>query len=93
MLAQQASGFGVGGHKFHIKEKPMQENSFVLYVGTTESAQPTPRVGLAVLQGRLSRLPGPTRPVCLVRPQIGSFRTSAMLEPIWMLEELPLWII
>jgi len=37
MLAQQASGFGVGGRKFHIKEKTMQENSFVLYARATES--------------------------------------------------------
>ena len=73
MLAQQASGFGVGGCKFHIKEKPMQENSFILYAGATESAQPTPKVGLAELQGRPSRLPGPARPVCPVGSQIGSF--------------------
>ena len=38
MLAQQASGFGVGGRKFHIKEKTMQENSFVLYARAIEMA-------------------------------------------------------
>ena len=58
MLDQQASGFGVGGPKFHIKEKSMQENSFVLCARAAEPAQPTPRVGLEELQGRLSRLPG-----------------------------------
>ena len=33
MLAQQASGFDVGGCNFHIKEKTMQENFVVLCVG------------------------------------------------------------
>jgi hypothetical protein len=26
MLAQQASGYDVGGHNFHIQEQPMHEN-------------------------------------------------------------------
>jgi hypothetical protein len=41
MLAHQASGFDVGECKFHIKEKSVQENSFVLYARATESAQLT----------------------------------------------------
>jgi hypothetical protein len=40
MLAQQASDFGVGGRKFHIKEKSMQ-----LCVGIAVSAELTPHVG------------------------------------------------
>ena len=38
VLAQWASGFDVGGCNFHIKEKTMQENSFVLYARAIEMA-------------------------------------------------------
>ena len=41
MLAQQASGFDVGGCNFHIKEKTMQENFVVLCVGAAESTKLT----------------------------------------------------
>jgi len=46
MLAQQASGFDVGGHNFHIQEKPMHQDSNFYYVGAGEPAKPTVSVGL-----------------------------------------------
>jgi hypothetical protein len=57
MLAQQASGFGIGGRKFHMKEKSMQEHSLVLCVGAVELAQLT--------------LPWPAQPLRLRSSQIG----------------------
>jgi hypothetical protein len=37
MLAQQASGYDVGGRNFHIQEKPMHENlNFSMQVQTSQ---------------------------------------------------------
>jgi hypothetical protein len=47
MLAQQASVFDIGGHKFYIKENLVEENAFVLFARIVEPAQTTPRVGQA----------------------------------------------
>jgi hypothetical protein len=47
MLAQQASGYDVGGCNFHIQEKPMHEDLKCSRAGTDESAKPTALVGLA----------------------------------------------
>jgi ribonuclease HI len=47
MLAQQASSYNVGGHNFHIQEKPMHENFKFFCTGTDESTKPTALVGLA----------------------------------------------
>ena len=51
MLAQQASGYDVGGRNFHIQEQPMHENFIFSRVGTDQSAKPTE-------PSRLSRLGG-----------------------------------
>jgi hypothetical protein len=42
MLAQQESGYDVGGCNFHIQEQPMHENFNFTYADTEQSAQPTP---------------------------------------------------
>jgi hypothetical protein len=47
MLAQQASGYDVGGYNFHIQEKTMHEDLEFSRAGTDESAKPTALVGLA----------------------------------------------
>jgi hypothetical protein len=47
MLAQQASGYDVGGRSFHIQEKSMHEDLEFSRAGTDESAKPTALVGLA----------------------------------------------
>jgi hypothetical protein len=47
MLAQQASSYDVGGHNFHIQEKPMHEDLEFSRAGTDESAKSTALVGLA----------------------------------------------
>jgi hypothetical protein len=46
MLAQQACGYDIGGHNFHIQKKPMHENLEFSCAGTDESAKPTALVGL-----------------------------------------------
>jgi len=38
MLAQQASGYDVGGRNFHIREQPMHENLSFFCVGTDQLA-------------------------------------------------------
>jgi hypothetical protein len=38
MLAQQAFGYDIGGHNFHIQEKPMHENLEFSHAGIDESA-------------------------------------------------------
>jgi hypothetical protein len=45
MLAQQASGYDVGGRKFYIKQQPMQETSTFFYSGMIELAKLTPTLG------------------------------------------------
>jgi hypothetical protein len=42
MLAQQASGYDVGWHNFHVQEKPMYKNFSFSCAGVDQSAQPTP---------------------------------------------------
>jgi hypothetical protein len=54
MLAQQASGYDVGGHNFHIQEKPMHEDLEFSRVGTDELAKSTALVSLADWVSRLS---------------------------------------
>ena len=78
MLAQQASGYDVSGHNFHIQEQPMHEDFNFSCVGTDQSAQPTNQVGSAdyssavaksakptalVGQADISKLAKPTAPV------------------------------
>jgi hypothetical protein len=47
MLAQQASGYDVGGHNFHVQEKPMYGNLEFSRASTNKSAKPFALVGLA----------------------------------------------
>jgi hypothetical protein len=47
MLAQQASGYDVGGRNFHVQEKPMHKSFSFFRVGADQSAQPTTPVGHA----------------------------------------------
>jgi hypothetical protein len=46
MLAQQASGYDVGGRNFYIQEQPMHEDLYFCRVSAEESAKPTTLVGL-----------------------------------------------
>jgi hypothetical protein len=69
MLAQQASGYDVGGRNFHIQEKPMREDLEFFRAGTDESAKPTALVGLADPLVDASQSAKPThlwstRPIC-----------------------------
>ena len=47
MLAQQASGYDVSGHNFHIQEQPMHENLSFFCVGIDQLAKSTDPVSLA----------------------------------------------
>jgi hypothetical protein len=47
MLAQQASGYDVGGHNFHIQEQPMYKNFNFFRAGADQSAKLTHLVGSA----------------------------------------------
>jgi hypothetical protein len=47
MLAQQASGYDVGGRNFHIQEQPMHEDLYFCRVSAEESAKPIALAGLA----------------------------------------------
>jgi hypothetical protein len=47
MLAQQASGYNVGGCNFHIQEQSMHEDLYFCRVSAEESTKPTAIVGLA----------------------------------------------
>jgi hypothetical protein len=44
MLAQQTSGYDVGGRNFHIQEQPMRENFNFSCVGTDQLAKLTDQV-------------------------------------------------
>jgi hypothetical protein len=46
MLAQQAFGYDIGGHNFHIQEKSMREDLEFSRAGTDESAKLAALVGL-----------------------------------------------
>jgi hypothetical protein len=47
MLAQQASGYDVGGLNFHIQEQLMHENLHFSHTSTSQSAKPTDQVSSA----------------------------------------------
>jgi hypothetical protein len=57
MLAQQASGYDVGGRNFHIQEQPMHENFNFSCAGADQSAKTTDLVGSADCYSQPSRLP------------------------------------
>ena len=60
MLAQQASGYGVGGHNFHIQEQPMHESLIFFRAGTDQLAKPTNLVGSADSISTIARSARPT---------------------------------
>jgi hypothetical protein len=47
MLAQQASGYDVGGRNFHIQEQPMHKNFNFSRAGAYQSDKPTDSVSSA----------------------------------------------
>jgi hypothetical protein len=65
MLAQQASGYDVGGRNFHIQEQPIHEDLYFCRVSAEKSAKPTALVGLAYLDSLASQSAWPTLPVGL----------------------------
>ena len=60
MLAQQASGYDVGGRNFHIEEQPMHENFNFSRASTDESAKLTDQVGSANSLSVATKLARPT---------------------------------
>jgi hypothetical protein len=47
MLAQQASGYDIGGRNFLVQGKPMHKKFSFSRTGVDQSAKPTAPVGLA----------------------------------------------
>ena len=60
MLAQQASGYDVSGHNFHIQEQPMHEDFNFSYVGTDQSAKPTDQISSVDYSSVVAKLAKPT---------------------------------
>jgi hypothetical protein len=97
MLAQQASGYNVGGRNFHIQEQPMHEDLYFCRVSAEESAKPIALAGLAdpdslVSQSAWPTLPGglatplwSAQPMCMMNSQIGLAKLLVMLGPIYMI--------
>jgi hypothetical protein len=78
MLAQQASGYDVGGQNFHIKREPMH---YIIASGSAKQAKPAPELAKPVLLCVVAD--EPARPVCLQDfPQIGLNCSLLMLKPI-----------
>ena len=63
MLAQQASGYDVGGCNFYIQEQPMHESLNFFRAGTDQLAKPTNSVGLA---DSISTIARSARPIDIV---------------------------
>ena len=79
MLAQQASGYDIGGRNFHIKLEPMH------HIATLEAAKPARPVVLCSLADE------PARPVCLqVFPGVALKCSLLMLKSIQVIGGLPL---
>ena len=74
MLAQQASGYDVSGHNFHIQEQPMHEDFNFSCVGTDQSAQPTDQVGSTDYSSAVAKLAKPTA-------LVGQANTSKSVKP------------
>jgi hypothetical protein len=56
MLAQQVSGYDVGGRNFHIQEQPMHKNFNFSHGGADQSDKPADSVGSVGCYSRLGRL-------------------------------------
>jgi hypothetical protein len=65
MLAQQASGYDVGGRNFHIQEQLIHEDLYFCRVSAKESAKPTALIDLADPDSLASQSAWPTLPVGL----------------------------
>ena len=100
VLVEQAYGFDVGGCCFHIREKPMQKDEVA--ASLPEVARPVLETSQTVVYVVCAG-----SAVELARPDLGGdqanfvgegsnhfdFVTPQNLEPIWMIGELPLWIV
>jgi len=78
MLAQQASGYDVSGHNFHIQEQPMHEDFNFSCVGTDQSAKLTDQVGSADSPSSVAKS---TRPTVLVS-QADSSQLTKLTDPV-----------
>jgi ribonuclease HI len=72
MLAQQASGYDVGGCNFHIQEQPMHEDLYFFRVSAEESAKPTALASLADPNSLASLSVWPTLPVSLANSPVAN---------------------
>jgi hypothetical protein len=72
MLAQQASGYDIGGHNFHIQEQPMHEDLYFYHVSAEESAMTTVLADLADLDSLVSQSAWLTLPVGLADSSVAS---------------------
>jgi hypothetical protein len=72
MLAQQASGYDVGGFNFHIQEQQMHEDLYFCCLNVEELAKPTALVGLADPDSLASQSAWPTLPVVLADSPMAS---------------------
>jgi hypothetical protein len=72
MLAQQASGYDISGHNFHIQEQPMHEDLYFCHVSVEESAKPTALAGLPDPDSLASQSAWPTLPVGLAHSPVAS---------------------
>jgi len=77
MLAQQASGYDIGGRNFDIQEQPMHENLNFSRVDADQPVKPTALVGFA---GFPSAIAQSARPTALVGQ--ADFTKSAKLTPL-----------
>jgi hypothetical protein len=72
MLAQQAFGYDVGGHNFHIQEQPMHEDLYFFRVSAEESAKQTALASLADPNSLASLSVWPTLPVGLANSPVAN---------------------
>jgi hypothetical protein len=96
MLAQQASGYDVGGHNFHIQEQPMHKIFNFFRAGADQSAKPTHLVGSADFPSAEAKLAQPAATVGQADSSksakltaIVSSTDSPVISPINSSEKLP----
>jgi hypothetical protein len=90
MLAQQASGFDIGGRNFSIKEKPLQIN--LLYYVLSKSVRLVSKVRPSMAARpatRLGQFRKAARPTFSRMLKFDLFQAPAMVWPIWMVRGLP----
>ena len=84
MLAQQASGYDVSGHNFHIQEQSMHEDFNFSCVGTDQSAKPTDQVGSANYSSTVAKSAKPTALV----GQADTFKLAKPTGPVGSADSL-----